>query len=648
MKNQLQTLKPLFLFVCLLLTNLSFAQVRLPKLISNGIVLQRDKDTKIWGWAAPNEKITIDFLNKKHKIQATAEGVWELKLPKLKAGGPYKMRISASNTIEINDILIGDVWLCSGQSNMAMTVGSVRDLYENEIATSENNFIRNFEVPREYEFNKQRNDLSGGSWTAANPKTVLQFSATAYFFAKKLYAKYQIPIGMINASYGGTPIHAWISEENLKPFPTSYDEIASLKNPAFVKEIEDKDIALENTWNANLLQNDEGIATKGNWQSNATKTDDWQEIKVPGVWNGTALEKVSGAVWYKKDIEVSKKVASSESFLKLGVINGADSTYVNGKYIGFGKDQWVTRKYKIPADTLVEGKNTITIRFVKKRGAGGFVEGNQYELISNDEKIGLAGIWKYKIGFKLEALPNAVNLKWKPTSLNNSMIHPLKKFNIKGAIWYQGEGNTANPKEYAQLLPTLIKEFRTVFNKPNLPFLFVQLPNYMKPKDQPSDSNWAELRESQLQTLSVPFTGMATTIDVGTWNDIHPHQKMPVGTRLALVAENQVYGDKEVISSGPKYESMKVENGKISLRFATFGSVLQFKGEGKHSNFAIAGADKKFVWANAKIENGKIIVWSDEVPNPVAVRYAWADNPEGEKLFNSEGLPASPFRTDSW
>lgn len=637
-----------FLVVALLATTSAFCQVRLPKLISNGLVLQRDAKIKIWGWSAPNEKIAIDFINKKYKIEANDQGEWELQLPTLKAGGPYTMKISASNSIQIDDILIGDVWLCSGQSNMAMTVGQVKELYENDIASSENTFIRNFEVPREYEFNVQRTDLSGGSWYAANPVNVLKFSAAAYFFAKELYEKYQIPIGMINSSYGGTPIHAWLSEEALKPFPASYNEIAALKNPEFVKSIENKDIELEKNWNKNLLLNDEGIATKGNWASNSTKTQDWQETKVPGLWNGTSLDKVSGVVWYKKEIDVSQNLASNESLLKLGYIMGADSTYVNGKFVGFTKDQWSARKYQIAPNIFQEGKNTITIRLVKKRGNGGFIQGFQYELVTTDGSLDLAGTWKYKIGFKQDALPNIVNLRWKPTSLYNSMIQPLKNYAVKGALWYQGEGNAGKPKEYAQLLPALIGELRTVFNHPDMPFLYVQLPNYLKPTELPSASNWALLRESQLKTLSIPNTGMATTIDVGQWNDIHPHQKKEVGTRLALVAQNLVYGDSKVVCYGPKYESMQIEKGKILLSFSTFGSAMQFKGEGTHTNFAIAGEDKKFVWADAKIENGKITVWSEEIPNPVAVRYAWSDNPDGEKLYNSEGLPASPFRTDSW
>ncbi len=636
------------LLVALLLTTPSFCQVRLPKLISDGVVLQRDTKIKIWGWAAPNEKIAIDFINKKYKTKANENGEWELQVSNIKFGGPYSMKITASNTIQINDILVGDVWLCSGQSNMAMTVGQVRELYENDIANAENKFIRNFEVPREYEFLTPKTDLSNGSWKQANATTVLKFSAAAYFFATELYAKYKIPIGLINSSYGGTPIHAWMSEKALKNFPETVAEIQLLKNPEYVRTIENKDIELEKNWNANLLLNDEGHAIKGNWTSNATLTQDWQEAKIPGMWNGTPLEKVNGVVWYKKEISISKQIASNDAILKLGTLMGADSTYVNGKFVGSSKDQWSSRKYGILANTLIEGKNTITIRLVKKRANGGFVEGLKYELLAKNETIDLAGTWKYKIGANLDALPNAVNMRWKPTSLYNAMLEPLQKFAVKGTIWYQGEGNAGRPKEYAILLPALIEEFRAVFNNPSMPFLYAQLPNYQAVKPNPSESNWALLRESQLKTLSVLNTGMATTIDVGEWNDIHPHKKKEVGVRLALVAQKIAYNDNKVVSSGPQYESMQIENDKIILSFSNFGSQLQFKGEGTHANFAIAGEDKKFAWAEAKIENGKIIVWNATITNPVAVRYAWADNPEGKKLFNTEDLPASPFRTDNW
>ncbi|WP_310378863.1 sialate O-acetylesterase [Flavobacterium sp.] len=644
----MKTVKSLVHIVLLLIATNAFTQVRLPKLISDGMVLQRDTKIKIWGWAAPNEKIVLDFVNKTYKITANNKGEWEMQLPSQKAGGPFVMKIKASNTIEIKDILMGDVWLCSGQSNMAMTVNEVRNLYENEIANSENKNIRTFLVPREVDFIAARTDLSGGEWKQANPKNVTQFSATAYFFAKELYAKYQIPIGLVNASLGSTYAECWMSEEALKPFPSSYNEVQLTKNPDYLKSIENKEKELEAKWDATLQKNDEGSKPKNNWISNATNTKDWIETKVPSYWNTTSLVKINGAVWYKKEVEVSKNMASQVLVLELGSIMGIDSTYVNGKFVGSENGGNKTRKYKLPINTFIEGKNTITVRIINKRNNGGFTPGLNYAIIGKDEKIDLSGIWKYKLGAKLDQLPEIVNFKLKPTGLYNAMIEPLKKYTFIGTIWYQGEANARRPKEYAQVLPALINNWRTLFNHPTMPFLFVQLPNFMVPQELPSESNWALLRESQLKTLLVPHTGMATTIDVGEWNDIHPHKKKEVGTRLAFVAQNLVYSDSKVICSGPKYKSMQVEKDKITLSFSAFGSTLQFKGEGTHTNFAIAGEDKKFVWAQAKIQNGKIIIWSNEIPNPVAVRYAWADNPEGKKLYNTEGLPASPFRTDTW
>jgi sialate O-acetylesterase len=316
--------------------------------------------------------------------------------------------------------------------------------------------------------------------------------------------------------------------------------------------------------------------------------------------------------------------------------------------VGNAKDQWTSRKYQLPANTFIEGKNYITVRIVNNRGNGGFTPGLPYKIIGKEESIDLTGIWKYKLGPKLNTLPNPVNFNWKPMGLYNAMVEPLKNYSFKGAIWYQGEANARRPEEYAQILPALITNWRTLFNNASMPFLFVQLPNFMAVKDLPSQSNWALLRESQLKTVSLPYTGMATTIELGEWDNIHPKKKKEVGTRLALIARKMAYNDSKVIYSGPKYESMQIEKNKIILSFSVFGSAMQFKGKGTHTNFAIAADDKKFVWAEAKIENGKITIWSNEVPNPVAVRYAWADNPEGEKLYNTEGLPASPFRTDSW
>ena len=632
------------LIVLLIVVTASFGQVRLPRLISNGMVLQRDVPIKIWGWAAPNETISIDFINVNYQVQANSTGNWELQLPILSAGGPYTMTLKASNTITISDILIGDVWICSGQSNMALTMSNVSSTYPTDISNSTNDKIRNFNVPREYEFNTPRINLSTGYWMKANPTTVLQFSAAAYFFAKELYTRNpSVPIGLLHASNGGTPIHAWMSEKSLKNFPETVAEIQLLKNPDYVNTTIQNDITLENNWNTTLKKNDLGV--KNNWQSNATDTSTWSNITVG------FTKKNIGSVWYKKEVTVSSETATNLSVLQLGILIGADSTYVNGKLVGHTNSQYTIRKYTIPANTFVTGKNTITVRLVNNSLTGGFT-GSTFQLIGTNETIDLKGIWKTKVGFAMSDLPTPVNFLWKPTALYNSMLSPLKNYTIKGAIWYQGEGNASKPTLYSILLRSMIEDWRGLFNNPTMPFLYVQLPNYQAAVTNPVESNWALLRESQLKTLAVPFTGMATTIDVGDASNIHPVYKKPVGTRLALAAQRVAYNNQQLVSSGPMYESMKIVGNTIELTFNTLGSLMKFKSTGTpvgtHTNFAIAGSNKAFSWAQARIEGNKVIVWNDAIPNPVAVRYAWGQNPAGEKLFNTEDLPASPFRTDSW
>ena len=637
------------LIVTLVLITNAFCQVRLPKLISNGMILQRDANIKIWGWAAPNEAVSINFLTVNYQVKANATGNWELPLSNLPSGGPHTMTLTASNTITINDILIGDVWLCSGQSNMAMAMSGVASTYPTDVSNSTNDRIRNFNVPREYEFNTPRTDLSDGVWIKANPTDVLKFSAAAYFFAKELYARNPaVPIGLIHASYGGTPIHAWMSEKALKNFPETLAEIQLLKNPVYVSTAVQNDLTLENNWNTTLKNSDLGIIN--NWKSNATNTTTWSNVTVP------FTKRDIGAVWYKKDIQVSSATAENQAILQLGTLIEVDSTYVNGKFVGFNNTEWASRRYTIPANTLVPGNNTIAVRLVNNSLTGGFT-GSVFQLVGTNETIDLRGTWKARVGFAMAALPTPVNWLWKPTALYNAMLAPVKNYALKGAIWYQGEGNSSKPSQYTIYLKSMIEEWRALFNNPTMPFIYVQLPNYQAAVANPVENNWALLRESQLKTLAIPNTGMATTIDVGDPNNIHPVFKKPVGIRLALAAQKVAYNNQQVVYSGPIYESMKIVGNTIELTFNTLGSPMKFKSTGTPigtpSNFAIAGTNKVFSWAQARIEGNKVIVWNDAMPNPVAVRYAWGQNPAGQKLFNTNvtpasELPASPFRTDSW
>jgi sialate O-acetylesterase len=648
-------------FFSLFLAITSSGHVRLPKLVSDGMVLQRDAELKIWGWAASGEKVSIRFLNSTYRTDADDNGDWEVRLPRLDAGGPYEMQISASNSITIHDIMVGDVWVCSGQSNMELPMSRVSWNYPGEIEHSENKYIRQFLVPDKYDFNNPQKDFTSGSlpagqvgWRSASPENTPHFSAVAYFFGKELYEKYRVPVGLINSSLGGSPVESWISEDALKKFPQYFNEAKMFRDSTLITKIEDADRARTNAWYTLLQKEDEGYKDpKDIWYSTTLNTSDWDSMKVPGYWADTKLGWVNGVVWFRKEVDIPSSMAGKPAKLMLGRIVDGDSSFVNGVFVGTVGYQYPPRRYDIPAGLLKTGENTICVRVISNAGRGGFVLDKQYAIVSGDTAINLEGEWKYRLGAEMPPLMGQTFVRWKPMGLYNAMIAPLVNYRIKGVIWYQGESNAGRPWDYRQLFTTMINDWREKWNEGDFPFLFVQLPNFMEAKSEPSESNWALLREAQLKTLSVPNTGMAVTIDIGEWNDIHPLDKKDVGERLFLVAEKIAYGDNSVDYSGPIYKSMKVDGNKIVLSFENIDGGLVAKGGEKLNGFAIAGADTHFVWAQAKIvqgtpfgENDRVIVWSDGITNPVAVRYAWADNPVGANLFNKGGLPASPFRTD--
>ena len=651
MKIKLFTAKKFWLSISILLFTLpNFAQLRLPKLVSDGMILQRDVKLNIWGWAKSNEAITIDFKGKTYHTVANAAGEWKIILPEQKAGGPFEMQVkSGKEKITLHDILIGDVWFASGQSNMELPMRRVAPIYENEIKTSECTFIRQFFVPQRYNFKQPENDLPNGKWISADPETVLDFSAVAYFFARNIYEKYKIPVGIINASLGGSPIQSWMSEEALKEFPSYYQEAQRFKNDDLIREIEQKDNERINGWYSDLRKHDEGFQKDLPWFVPNIDTSDWLTMNIPGYWSNKYPEIQNGSVWFRKKVEIPSRLAGKPAKLILGRIVDADSVYLNGKFVGTTSYQYPPRRYEVPANLLREGENEIVVRVISNMGKGGFVPDKLYALIIDNDTIDLSGEWKMKQGAKMQPLAGQTFVRWEPVGLHNAMVAPVTPYRIKGFLWYQGEANADKPYEYRLLLPKLIENWRVEWNQGELPFLFVQLPNYGLPVSEPSESNWAVLRESQLMTLKkVPKTGIAVAIDLGEWNDIHPLRKKDVGNRLALLAQKIAYGEKNLVSSGPLYTSMEVKGNVIWIDFTEIGSGLIAKGNLPLKEFAIAGANKKFVWANAEIVGNSVKVWSDKIEKPVAVRYAWADNPENVNLYNKEGLPASPFRTDNW
>lgn len=621
----------------------SSAAVRLPQLISNRMVLQRDTELNIWGWADPGEKVTVRLLGKHYDAVTDVAGRWSVTIPPQAYGGPYVLEV---NEIIIRDILIGDVWLCSGQSNQETPVTRLLDRFP-EINVSNNNMIRHYKVPSRTHIEGEEADIpAGGAWFSANAVDVLNWTALAYFFAQEAYAKYGVPVGMLNSSVGGTAIEGWISQENLKEFPQYTTDLAVLDS-------------MRRAMSANRGGGmrsmppqpvDQGM---GKWMAEKLDDSSWKTMTMPGLWTDRGL-KVSGTVWFRKTFDVPASMDGKHAKLIFGRIVNMDSTYVNGKFVGTVSYQYPPRKYDIPAGILHAGKNTIAVKIIDNSGQGGFVEDKTYKIIGDEAEIDLTGEWKYKVGAEIvrpattgENVNRSAPMPSRGSGYYNAMIAPIVNYKVKGAIWYQGEANTGYANNYAQLLDALITNWRSVWKMPNMPFLLVQLPNYMNVQAQPSESNWAKLREAQLKAaLSIPNTALAVTYDVGEWNDIHPLNKKDLAHRVFLGAEKLAYGQKNIVSSGPIFKEMKIDGNKIILSFTDTGSGLA--SDGKLKYFAIAGADKKFVWADAEIVGNQVVVTSKSVKKPVAVRYAWADNPEGANLRNKEGLLASPFRTDSW
>lgn len=622
----------------------SKAEIKLPRLMSDGIVLQRDSKIKLWGWATPGETVTITFQKKKFVAKTNQAGKWQTILPPQKAGGPYDLVFKGRNEIKISHVLFGDVWVCAGQSNMVIPMERVKERYPEEIAQANFPEIRNFVIPTLTNLEKPCEDLPSGEWKSANPKDVLGFSAVAYFFAKKIYEKYHVPIGIINSSVGGTPIEAWISEQGFKEFPeieqiirknksSSYiDSLMSKRPKPIQKEIQDK-----------------GLTENPKWFETSYVPKGWHNINVPGYWEDQGMKDLNGVVWYRREIDVPESMVGIPVKLFLGRIVDADFVYVNGKLIGNITYQYPPRRYEIPSGVLTPGKNTIVVRVINNGGKGGFVPDKPYYMTANGQTIDLKGTWQYKVGEVYESSATddfGFSFQNQPAALFNAMIAPIQNQAIKGFLWYQGESNTDRPKSYKKLLPALISDWRNQWNEGDLPFFFVQLSNYMDVNYLPVESKWAELREAQLQALSVPNTAMAVTIDLGEWNDIHPLNKKDVGERLALCAQNLAYGEKDRVFMGPIYQSAKIEATKITVTFSHTGSGLIARDGEPLARFELAGADRKFVWANARIVGTTVEVWNEKISDPQYVRYAWSDNPEGANLYNKEGLPASPFRTD--
>lgn len=634
----------IFIFFYLFWLNAD-AQIRLPGLISDGAVLQRDQKLKLWGHASPGERIKINLGGTIYRAKADDKGYWESFLPAQSAGGPHEIVLQGINRIILKDIFFGDVWLAAGQSNMVINMERVKEKFPDDIASAHYPQIRNFFVKPHFNLKEPQHDFKEhGKWIAANPQTVLQFGAASYFFAREIYSKYKVPIGIINISAGGSSIESWLSEEAAKAFETITATIQRNKDTAFVEKRfqENKANSVEKPFT------DAGSGEIPKWYENEYKPFGWFNINVPGFWEDQGLNDLNGIVWYRKEIEVPESMCGMDANLYLGRIVDSDHAYVNGNLVGNITYQYPPRRYVISAGILKPGKNTIVVRVRNDSGKGGFAPDKPYFIKASNQEIDLKGTWQYKVGAAFETTKShfqSFKFEEQPSSLYNAVLAPvIAQTAVKGVLFYQGESNSNHPESYKDYLTALISDLRTGFRNPELPVFVVQLPNFGDRRFFPSESNWAKLRYEQfLATRELKNTALIVTHDLGEWNDLHPLNKKDIGIRLSKAARNIAYKENDLNYSGPQFKSYEIAGDKMILRFDFLGEGLRTKDGRSPAYFSIAGEDRKYHWADAKLVNDKIELSSLKVVNPQFVRYAWADNPIEANLTNETGIPASGF-----
>ena len=508
------------------------AKVKLPALISDGMVLQREQPVKIWGTADAGESVSVTFMKKKYAATADNNGHWSVTLPSMKAGGPYLMRI---NDIKLNDILIGDVWLCSGQSNMELPVSRVTDMFATEINEYSNERIRQIIIPKVYNFHAPQETLSATSWKPMTQENVMNFSALAYFFAKEMYEKTKVPVGIINSSWGGTPIEAWISEEGLKEFPIYINDKRLYEDDAYCAHIKKLEGESFYRWNLSLYRSDAGLHEKTPWYASNYDDSNWQTVNMfSRTWGNDGLNPIAGSHWLRQNVEIPQTWNNKEVTLRLGCIIDADSVYVNGTFAGTTGYQYPPRIYRIPAGILKPGVNNITVRIISNGGQPEFVQEKPYKLICDDESINLKEEWKYRLGTPMPSAPNMMFFCYKPVCLYNTMIAPLQHYTLRGTVWYQGESNVSRRNEYATLLTAMMADWRRTFSQPELPFYIVELADYLSKEDISGRKAWAEMRLEQAKAAqTTPNAFLIRNNDLGEWNDIHPLDKKTLGRRVA-------------------------------------------------------------------------------------------------------------------
>jgi sialate O-acetylesterase len=615
-------------------------------MFGDNMVLQRGKPNTIWGWAKPGEEVRVEIAGHTAKTVTGAGGRWQVQIEPPAPGGPYTLKIDGPQAVEFHEILVGDVWLCGGQSNMQLGLGLTRNGAD-EIKSANHPEIRLYTVSQHVSYSRAA--VPQGAWKICSPQTAGEgggFSAVAYFFGRKVQEDVHVPIGLIEDCIGGTPAEAWTSPETLHKLKDFEPQLAELERLKAKGGPEYGSFVMH--W-----YDDYDIGSKNNgWSSVDLDDSDWKAVQIPGGFQELGVGDVPSVCWFRKTITLPDPLPAGKAIIHLGVIERMDTTYINGNWVG--ASAWVEnpRAYQVRDGILKPGKNLVTVRVLKTKPQGGFMtKADGLRLVlGNGTVIPLAGDWKGKLSADARP-PHPLPLGFEnwptmPSVLYQGMIEPVAPLTITGAIWYQGEANAERAYQYRTLLPAMIADWRKLFGQGDFPFYIVSLPAFTHHRDQPVEDNWAELREAQAMTArDVRNCGLAVTIDTGDPDDIHPKDKKVVGERLALCALAQHYGEK-IQYQGPTFKSVERLPGALKLHFDHADGGLVVKG-GKLEEFSIAGKDRKWHWADARVEGDTIVVSSPGVPEPEAARYAWQSYPAAT-LYNKAGLPAVPFRTDNW
>lgn len=631
-------------------------ELRLPRLISDGMILQQKKKIHIWGFDEPGRKVLVSFLGEEYVALAGQDGKWETWLKECEPGDPHTMYIrdDAGDEIAVTDILIGDVWMCAGQSNMELPMARVKDRYPKEIRECENSAIRTFKITENGEFHAPLSELLTGEWKAAQPDTILQFSATAYFFASQLYQMTGVPVGLINTSLGGSRIESWMSREMLAGYTEALETADQYADDQLVESILIQNQRQTEEWHKELDGLDRGL--KEHWEQDELCCSDWQTVNIPFFFRDTELKDFIGSVWFRRTFQVPEGMATRAANLWMGTIVDSDTMYINGIQVGHTDYQYPPRKYAIPEGLLRQGENTIVIHVKCENGHGRFTPDKRYAIFNEEEEIDLQGQWYWRIGAYCGQIKPTDFVNWKPTALYNGMLAPCCNYTIAGFLWYQGESNTHVPGEYLNLTKRLIEGYRKNWKDEALPFLYVQLPNFaIDIYDSDADETgqgWPAVRELQRQALEIPGTGMVVAIDLGEDNDLHPLNKKDIGKRLAMQAAKKLYG---VMSQceGPQIDHVEAEcqnqgheyRVTIYCQNATGGLYADGKEKGSViRDFEFLDENGSRIPARAEIAEQRIILSCTGLQKkPVAVRYCYANTNKGALIYNQEGFPMSPF-----